>query len=118
MSEEKRVVDVSFKMKLNETDKERTEIAFKLDFSKRSYEELLPYAEKEVLRIINNELRDGKRTLGDVMGKTIEVPILVVGTRGAKTVTPDKAKEVLALSLGVSVENLNKLLQTLKGATK
>ena len=108
----------SFGMKLDKTDAKRTEISFTLDLSERSREEIAAYAVIALTGMINNDLRDGKRKLEDVQGKEIVVPVFQKGERGKGKVSPEKAKEVLAASLGITVEMFDLLMTKVKGAIK
>jgi hypothetical protein len=95
-------------------DEKRTEVKFNADFSKLELEQVIDYASKEFMRIVNNEIRDGKRTLESVQGKTLEVPVLVVGERGKAKVTVENAKNKIVETYGISLEQFEKIMAQVK----
>lgn len=108
----------SFGFKANASDKERTKVEVELDFSKLSREQVEEYAAREVIRSINSEVREGKKKVEDVNGKTVEVKPLEVGTRGSKGISEDKALEKLAALHGITIDQIKALLQKAKGSIK
>jgi len=107
-------IESSFSMKLKPEDKERTEVKFTLDFSLLSREEIAKWAEKEVGRGINNEIRDGKKKVEDVQGKVIEVKKLEKGERGKPKITEEMMQKAIAEKFGVSLEVLQKSIEMAK----
>jgi len=99
-------------------NEKRTVVEFKLDFSKLSKEEIAVYAAREVTRDVNAEVREGRLAIADVSGKTIEVKPFEKGERGKAKVTEEVALKKLAELHGMSVEDLTKMLQKVKGGVK